>query len=89
MIAYAGTYTLNGSRNATPAVNAAEYGLFDGNGTPTQEFETGGQYTGSIHIIAVETTSGTIIGTFAFSASATLGPSGEVHITNGSFRIRP
>ena len=83
-----GTYTLDGSRNVTPAVNAANYGLFDGNVTPTQSFETGGQYTGSIHIIAVDTTSGTIIGTFAFSAAATFGPAGEVHITEGSFRIR-
>jgi len=82
------TYTLDGSRNVTPAVNAANYGLFDGNVTTTQSFETGGQYTGSIHIIAVDTTSGTIIGTFAFSAAATLGPAGEVHITEGSFRIR-
>src|SRR5881396_2048928 len=64
-----GTYTLDGSRNVTP----------------TQSFETGGQYTGSIHIIAVDTTSGTIIGTFAFSAAATFGPAGEVHITEGSF----
>ena len=83
-----GTYTLDGTRNTVPADNAATYGLFDGNVTPTQEFETGGQYTGSIHIIAVDTTSGTIIGTFAFSAAATLGPAGEVHITEGSFRIR-
>src|SRR5439155_10996598 len=37
-----GTYTLDGSRNVTPAVNAANYGLFDGNVTPTQSFETGG-----------------------------------------------
>ena len=83
-----GTYQLEGSRNVTPAVNAANYGLFDGNGTPTQSFETGGQYTGSVRIIAVDTTSGTITGTFAFSAAATLGPAGEVHITEGSFRIR-
>jgi len=83
-----GTYTLDGSRNVTPAVNAANYGLFDGNVTTTHSFETGGQYTGSIRIIAVDTTSGTIIGTFAFSAGATFGPAGEVHITEGSFRIR-
>jgi hypothetical protein len=37
-----GTYTLEGSRNVSPAINAANYGLFDGNGTPTQSFETGG-----------------------------------------------
>ena len=88
--AYAGpgTYTLEGSRNVSPAINAANYGLFDGNGTPTQSFETGAQYTGSIRIIAVDTTSGTIIGTFAFSAGATFGPAGQVHITEGSFRIR-
>jgi len=83
-----GTYTLDGSRNVTPAVNAANYGLFDANVTTTHSFETGGQYTGSIRIIAVDTTSGTIIGTFAFSAGATFGPAGEVHITEGSFRIR-
>jgi len=83
-----GTYTLTGSRNTIPAVNAALYGLFDSNVTPTQEFQTGGQYTGTLRIIAVDTTSGTIIGTFAFSASATLGPAGEAHITDGSFRLR-
>jgi hypothetical protein len=83
-----GTYTLTGSLNTIPAANAAKYGLFDANVTPTQEFETGGQYTGTLRIIAVDTTSGTIIGTFAFSAGATLGPAGEAHITDGSFRIR-
>ena len=83
-----GTYTLDGTRNTVPPDNAATYGLFDGNVTPTQEFETGGQYTGSLHIIAVDTTSGTIIGTFAFSANATLGPAGQVNVTEGSFRIR-
>jgi hypothetical protein len=83
-----GTYTLDGSRNTIPAENAGEYGQFDGNGTPTQEFETGGEYTGSIRIIAVDTTSGTITGTFAFSARATLGSGGAVQVTEGSFRIK-
>src|SRR2546426_11972586 len=39
-----GTYTLDGSRNVTPAVNAANYGPFGGHVTPTQTLETGGRY---------------------------------------------
>src|SRR3989442_11680042 len=69
-----GTYTLDGSRNVTPAVNAANYGLFDGIVTPTQSFETGGQIKCSVHIIAVESTSVTTIGTFSFQSAATFVP---------------
>ena len=80
-----GTYTLDGTTNTIPAQNAALYGLFDGNVSPTREFETGGQYTGSITISAMDST--TIVGTFTFSAGATLGPAGDVHLTHGSFRV--
>jgi len=45
-----------------------------------------GPYTGSVRIIAADTTRGTLVGTLEFSAAATLG-TGVVHITEGSFRI--
>jgi len=45
-----------------------------------------GPYTGSVRIIAVDATRSTIVGTFEFSAAATVGTE-VVHLTEGSFRI--
>jgi len=79
-----GTYVLDGNLNVNPPENSAGYGV-TANGVTTRRFETGGQYTGSLQIIAADTI--TIVGTFTFSGGATLGPAGEAHITQGSFRL--
>jgi hypothetical protein len=82
-----GTYALE--QNTTPGpVSDAFYSVYAGGQppVPTQSFATMGPYTGSVRIIAVDTTRATIVGTFEFSAAATVG-TGVVHITEGSFRI--
>ena len=81
-----GTYALE--ENTTPGpVSDAFYEVWAGQPpVPTQNFQTMGPYTGSVRIIAVDTTRRTIVGTFEFSAAATLG-TGVVHLTEGSFRI--
>jgi uncharacterized protein DUF6252 len=81
-----GTYALE--ENTTPGpVSDAFYEVWAGQPlVPTQSFQTMGPYTGTVRIIAVDTTRGTLVGTFEFSAAATLG-TGVVHITEGSFRI--
>jgi len=81
-----GTYVLE--QNTTPGpVSDAFYEVWAGQPpVPTQSFQTMGPYTGSVRIIAVDTTRRTIVGTFAFSAAATMG-TGVVHLTEGSFRI--
>lgn len=82
-----GQYPLE-ETTAPGAISAGFYGVFDGLGVPTQSFQTMGEYKGSVRIIAEDTTSGTIVGTFEFSAGATMGTPIEVHVTEGSFRIR-
>ena len=82
-----GTYTLE--ENTTPGpVSDAFYEVWAGGQppVPTQSFQTMGPYTGSVRIIAVDTTRGTLVGTFEFAAAATVGTD-VVHITEGSFRI--
>lgn len=64
-----------------------EYAVYDRAGAPIARYQTVGPYTGSIHIIADDSVSGTIVGTFQFSATATYATTGEVHVTAGSFRI--
>jgi len=81
-----GTYALEENTTPGPASDAF-YEVWAGQPrAPRRSFQTMGPYTGSVRIIAVDTTRGTLVGTFEFSAAATLG-TGVVHITEGSFRI--
>jgi hypothetical protein len=82
-----GTYALGETGNPG-AISGGSYGAFDASGAPTQSFQTMGQHTGSLRILAEDTRSGTLVGTFQFSAISNIGGSDEVHITQGSFRIR-
>ncbi|HXO84964.1 MAG TPA: DUF6252 family protein [Gemmatimonadales bacterium] len=81
-----GTYELE--QDATPGANEGIYGVFDGSFTPTASYQTLGQHKGSLRILAEDARSGTLVGTFEFSAISNMGGSSEVHITQGSFRIR-
>jgi len=81
-----GTYALEETTTPGP-VSGAFYSIYAVQPPAlTQNFQTIGPYTGSVRIIAADTTSGTIVGTFEFSAAQTPG-TGVVHITDGSFRI--
>lgn len=82
-----GAYALEETTNPGP-ISAGSYGVIAGQPPVTvQSFSTMGPYKGSVRIIAEDTTLGAIVGTFEFSAGASTG-TGEVHITQGSFRIR-
>jgi hypothetical protein len=83
-----GTYPLEETVNPG-TISAGYYDVFAGQPpVPVSSFETGGPYKGVVRIVAVDTTLRTIVGTFEFVAGATPG-TGVVHITQGSFRIRP
>ena len=81
-----GTYVLEANTNPGP-ITEGWYGVLDGSGSPLASFATINGSKGSIRIVAEDTTLGSIVGTFEFSASA-LTTGGEIHITQGSFRIR-
>lgn len=81
-----GTYVLEQTPDPGP-VTDGWYGILDGSGRTLDGFATTNGSKGSIRIVAEDTTLGSIVGTFEFSASSLM-TSGEVHITQGSFRIR-
>jgi hypothetical protein len=81
-----GTYVLEVTADPGP-ITEGWYGVVDGSGTPLGSFATVNGSRGSIRIVAEDTTLGSIVGTFEFSASS-MTTGGEIHITQGSFRIR-